>query len=378
MTTTNKKPDCDVLINQSLDLFRMSNMKSIVVGCSGGADSMLLLNKSHSWGCRNNIPVRAIHVNHGLQDSNDNWEKFVVESCKALSIPCEVFSLNLPNGSNLEEVARDGRISSVRDSILPGEWYLTAHHANDQAENIIMSLARGGGHYALSGMQQISNSHGFISGKPLLGFSKKDIYESCAENSIKFVEDPTNFESKQDRNFIRNEIIPLLETRWPNFINGVGKSCSNISKLSKCIISQVDVSSAEFSVVSLSSMSDIEDEHVRIWLKSRFKKSAGSNIINSIKNLGLSREGQVLNTKGFNLGIWKNTLYDLSISSGKPDYCESHKYRKDLFGGVKINGITRSLKKIFKEHDIKPWERDSIPFKFFDGELKYIGSKKVS
>jgi tRNA(Ile)-lysidine synthase len=361
---------------EKLDFFRTLGMQKILVGCSGGVDSMALLHICKEYSTINKIEVRAIHINHGVQSLNDEWENKVLGWCGALGINTSVVNLNMGSCSNMEENARNLRQSSVDSIIKENEWFLTAHHANDQAENMILALTRGGGHSALSGMNEISNIKNYISAKPLLSLTKDNITSFCKDNEIDHVSDPTNFESIHDRNFIRNNIIPLLESRWPNFVESANTSSLNIKNVSLIIDDMADGNSEELFLSDLSSPGYKSNEVLRSWLKKRFKKSPGNNIINSIITLSKSQDGQILNHKGFHIGIWKNTIFDLSLNrtlETPPPKFDQLKYQDQLPQSIMIGGVNKKLKKIFKKFSIKPWDKAIAPFYFLNGELISVG-----
>lgn len=361
---------------QKLNLFKKIGMKNILVSCSGGSDSMALLNICKLFVSKNDMNMRAIHINHNIQSKNIQWANDVKLWCDELDIELININLSINYASNTEEVARLGRQTSVAESIRDDEWLLTAHHANDQAENIIMALARSGGHHALSGMNDISEINGYISAKPMLEVSKNDVYNYCEAHKITFVEDPTNFESVQDRNFVRNKVIPLLETRWPNFVNSSNKSASLIKKISKILSDSVDADADSIFIDDLPFMSDSSEETMRIWLKKRFGKSAGNNIVNQIITFSKSSGGHWIDSNGFRLGVWKNTIFDLSIDKQYDLSKNGIKYRPDL-SYVRINGVNKKLKKVFKEYNIPPWDRNNIPFYFKDDKLVGIGNYSI-
>lgn len=361
-------------MNNKLRKFEALGMKSILVGCSGGADSMALLNMCHEYGKLSGIRVRAVHINHGVQAKNDDWQYFVEDECNKLDIDLIVGKLDIYGKSNMEEVARKGRQNMVSKNIQVGEWMLTAHHANDQAENIIMALARSGGYSALSGMDEISQIGDYISAKPMLGMSKIDVYKYCDTKSIEYVEDPTNFESVQDRNFVRNEVIPLIETRWPQFVKSVNGSAGHIRKIGEMVEDEVDATDDSIGFTGVEGGKD--ESLLRIWLKKRFGKSAGNNVVNQVMDYSKSENGHELDIKGFKLGIWKNTVFDLRGEVKYKVLSDEVRYKGEL-KSVVIGGITKPLKKVFKEFGVAPWDRGTVPFYFEEGELIGLGNVRV-
>jgi len=356
------------IVFNKLELFQSLGMKKILVACSGGADSMALLHIAHEYSKNNDLEIRAVHVNHNIQKTSNKWASQVNGWCLDLGINNTVFSVDFNNHSNIESKARDKRQECFSDLVQTDEWILTGHHMNDQAENVLLALTRGGGHHALSGMSDVTKIKNYLSGKPLLGLTKKEIIVFCKEQNIDFISDPTNFESIQDRNFIRNEIIPLLETRWPNFVKSTSASAKNIEGVSDILSSDINADSDKIFFDNLAEPDNSTQEKLRIWLKKRFGKSAGNNITNNIFSLAKNNKGGAFDISDFKIGVWKNTVFDLTNNTlyKNPDFdFDSVLFKKD-FEGKKITfrGINQPLKKLFKEFNIPPWDRKNVPFYF--------------
>ncbi len=117
------------------------------VAYSGGRDSHVLLHAMASLSDQLTTPLRAIHINHGLQSAADDWEAHCIATCKDLDIPLETVRLALSpiKGESLEALAREGRYRAISALIKEGELLLTAHHQDDQAETLLLQLLRGAG-----------------------------------------------------------------------------------------------------------------------------------------------------------------------------------------------------------------------------------------
>ena len=115
----------------------------------------------------------------------------------------------------LETEARNRRYQRIADILEPGDVYLTAHHADDQAETLLLNLVRGAG---LQGMAAIPECRGVGSGwvfRPLLAFHRQDLEHYLEQRGLEWCTDPSNEDRRYDRNFLRHDILPLLEQRWP-------------------------------------------------------------------------------------------------------------------------------------------------------------------
>jgi len=192
-------------------------VNSYVVGFSGGADSTALLHALSSIQIQLDCPVSAVHVNHGLHDDADVWQKQCEVFChqKQIKLVCLRVKLQNRSGKGLEAEARHLRYEAISALLKPGDCLLTAHHADDQAETLLLNLMRGSGVDGLAAMPE-SRSLGLgVLQRPLLEFQNSALREYLADNNIKWAEDPSNQYLNHDRNFVRHEIIPLLENRWP-------------------------------------------------------------------------------------------------------------------------------------------------------------------
>lgn len=190
----------------------------VLLGLSGGADSMALLHVLLRWqpvGLR----VSAVHIHHGLRVSADGDEAFVRDHCSRLHVPLTVIHKDVSAIArdlhvSLEEAGRRVRyeqFEQVRAEI-GADYVLTAHTASDQAETVLMHLIRGCGVDGLSG---IPCSRGCVR-RPLLCCSRQEVEAYCAENQIPYVTDESNLDTKYTRNHVRHRVLPLLRELNPS------------------------------------------------------------------------------------------------------------------------------------------------------------------
>jgi len=181
--------------------------KKIIVACSGGVDSTVLLYALKKI----NFNVEAIHVNYQLRgDDSDKDAQFIERFCLEIDVPFEKRTVDLAerlnDGGNLQELARNYRYKWFRELINPDVLIALAHHQGDQIETFFMNLARKSGVMGLSCMLQ--EKYGII--RPLLSFTKSEIYTFAKNEGIDWREDISNDSNKYRRNFLRNEILPFL------------------------------------------------------------------------------------------------------------------------------------------------------------------------
>ena len=136
-------------------LFSILEQRNFLVAYSGGLDSHVLL---HLMSRMPDVSVRAIHIDHGLQDASPWWGRHCRDVCTELNIPFECVSLNLevPDGQSLEAYAREKRYQVFKNQLAQGEVLLTGHHQNDQAETLLIQLLRGAGGAGLAAMPMMT------------------------------------------------------------------------------------------------------------------------------------------------------------------------------------------------------------------------------
>ena len=193
--------------SSSLSLIVGSN-KKFLIAISGGVDSEVLLDL-----CLKNIPLNnlhAIHINHNLTAQASRYEHFVKKNCFKNKIPLTVISENRNNvgGESMEMWGRRIRYKGFYNTLikLNFDYILTAHHANDNLETVLMNLDRG---CYIKGLRGILPKNGKVV-RPLIEFKKSDIISYANENKIDFIHDVTNDDITIKRNYVRKKIVPSL------------------------------------------------------------------------------------------------------------------------------------------------------------------------
>ena len=188
-----------------------------------------MLHLASLWRARGGPPVRAIHINHGLETAADDWAEVCQTVCDRLAINLDIHRVivALDEGRGLEASARSARYAVFRQVLGADEVLLLAHHANDQAETVLQRLLRGTGPRGLAGMpRRRVLGRGALS-RPLLGITQEGIRDWASRQSLKFVIDPSNENPRFDRGYLRTEILPGLEARWPRFATAVTR-CTDL------------------------------------------------------------------------------------------------------------------------------------------------------
>jgi tRNA(Ile)-lysidine synthase len=189
----------------------------VFVAFSGGLDSTVLLHLL----CADprNFNIIAWHFNHGLLDAASDMEKFCIEQAGRAGLEIRVDQLRLDKvESNVEAVARHNRYALFARHTRSGDCILTAHHADDQAETFLLNALRGSGSAGLRGIaRQRLLDGGALLLRPLLDYSRSLLESYARQHKLTWVDDPSNQSSQFDRNYLRNQVVPLLKKRWPQF-----------------------------------------------------------------------------------------------------------------------------------------------------------------
>ena len=177
----------------------------VVVGCSGGADSLALLALAVDDG----LAPTAVHVDHGLRAGSDREADFVADAAARLGAGFDARQVTVAPGPNLEARARAVRYDALEAARVEhgATAVLVAHTADDQAETVVLNLLRGSGSAGLAGMPA---RRGHVV-RPLLGARRADVRAECTHRQLTPWEDPSNDDLAFRRNWIRHEVLPLLE-----------------------------------------------------------------------------------------------------------------------------------------------------------------------
>lgn len=222
------------MLSELIDEKYIKSGDRIAIGVSGGADSMLLLTALIQKQKEVNFYLKAIHVNHQLRDEESNRDsEFVRVFCEKNNIDytiidVDVKSLRIAQKRGLEESARIARYDAIFEQMKKDNLskLFMAHHANDQAETILMHIFRGAGISGASGIR--SNA---LIVRPFMGIKKDEILRLCRDNNISYVTDSTNLENAYTRNYIRNVVIPDIEKVYPSAVDMIcafGERCNEI------------------------------------------------------------------------------------------------------------------------------------------------------
>jgi tRNA(Ile)-lysidine synthase len=188
----------------------------LVIAYSGGLDSTVLL---HALAVSREIhgkSLLAVYVDHGLHEGSGQWGDHCESFARLLDVEFVRLSVDVMTdaGKGMEAAARIARYDIFHSLIREGDWLLSAHHKDDQAETLLLNLMRGSGPSGLAGIGEIQPfGLGWLV-RPLLDVSRTALRNYADVHDLSWIDDPSNEDRQFDRNFLRHEILPRLEERW--------------------------------------------------------------------------------------------------------------------------------------------------------------------
>ena len=247
----------------------------LVVALSGGADSAALLRATAALGKSfRALPLRALHVDHGLQSAAADFRAACERLCAQLRIPLRIVAIEVPQqaGISLEAAARAARYDALELEMQPRECLLTAHHREDQAETLLLQALRGAG---VKGMSAMPVCRPFGAGwhvRPLLDVAHADLLQFGAHESSASI-DPMNQDLRFDRVYLRAMVWPLIEKRWPGAAIALTRAARHMAEAQQLLEAAAGADVARLrdgdalSVPGLRALSSLQRvSAVRFWL----------------------------------------------------------------------------------------------------------------
>lgn len=389
-----------------------------VIAFSGGLDSSVLAHALASA----KTPVLAVHIDHGLQDESEDWNRHCEAFAGSLGITyrCDTVAVQLESGKGPEGSARDARYSALHDMLEPGDWLLSAHHREDQAETLLLNLVRGSGPAGIAGIGAVRRFGPGWLVRPLLQFERADLRAYAELHDIHWIEDPSNADTRFDRNFLRHEVLPCLKTRWPDIATRLQRSAMHASEATTLLVDlaciDLDNLGGRAECLPVSALLDLprhrQKNLVRHALRVcgltvptstqldvvldevlRARKDAqpqlrwpGGSVRRYRDGLYLLPdeladtlpEGPITGSK-VRLGSGLGTLsFEPGVERGLDPQLVGPKLRLEARkGGEKLRlygqSHTKKLKKLLQEEGVVPWMRDRVPLIYAGDELIAIG-----
>lgn len=186
---------------------------------------------------REGLRLRAIHVDHRLRPSSGRAAEHCRAVAERLGVPLTVLRIDVrrARGASLEAAAREARYAALAAALSEGEVLLTAQHADDQLETVLLQLMRGAGVRGLAAMPALAPlGRGWLA-RPLLACDRRQIEAFARSRRLDWIEDEMNADERLDRNFLRRRVVPLLRERWPAASRAASRSARNAAEAQRLL-----------------------------------------------------------------------------------------------------------------------------------------------
>lgn len=206
----------------------------VAVAFSGGRDSTVLLDVLMRLRTRLGFELAAFHIHHGLSSNADAWAGHAIEAARRLGADCFVRKVEVERRAraSVEAQARDARYHALDELCAEHEIDLLAlaHHADDQAETVLLQLSRGAGLAGLAAMPHWTRHGRCARWRPLLEFPGSDLLAYAQAAELAFVDDESNRDLRYRRNALRHDVLPALVRHAPGAIVAIGRSARHVQE----------------------------------------------------------------------------------------------------------------------------------------------------
>ena len=400
----------------------------MAVAFSGGLDSTVLLHatvKAH--GAKN---VYAFHVHHGIQQEADQWQQHCQAIAKKLGCHFDTQNVKLNKNSNIESQARELRYQALYDMCQQRHIsdLLLAHHQDDQAETVLIQLMRGAGVAGLSAMPLVkaAKQNTIHIWRPFLNLRRQDLEAYAKEHRLTWIEDPSNQDESYRRNAIRKTILPALEKHQAGATENLARSAKHLAQAQELLNQLADIDLglidtkdglSKTNLIRLYKTSEPRASNaLRRWLnKNQLAYPSEERLTAWWLELQQSRADSQLQWEHDShlIRLWRGTLsihHDQQASTSKkntdpegewifkqlPSNSKLPGIAKQRFNEAKTKGLIntmarqggekfkvdlkrprKSLKNLFQEANIPPWQRD-IPLLYIGEELVAVAGIGIS
>jgi len=412
------------------DLVSLAAGKKVWLAYSGGIDSHVLLHLLVTTSHPDLNFAATVHVDHGLQAESKNWSQHCADVCKNLNIEYHALQVQVKNIETLgmEAAARAARYQAIDQLLGPEDVLLTAQHQHDQAETLLLQLLRGSGPKGLAAMAAKSTMGKMTVIRPLLDVSQQDIQLYAQQHNLKWIDDPSNVDTRWSRNYLRHKVWPKLEQRWPQAEITLSRSaqhCAEASELLMELAEQdmeflgINVNSETLPITELMSLSLARQRNLlRHYIERRQFTLPSTTVLQCVIDevcLAAQDSEPLVSWSGVEVRRYQQQLYVMSpmqahdvlqsvvvdgfdktilIESQLIEWQKTNE--KGLKGDVLSHEVSlgfrqggeriqlqgqrhhKSLKHLFQQWHIPPWQRDRIPLVFCDDKLIAVVGYGVS
>ncbi|TAK40865.1 MAG: tRNA lysidine(34) synthetase TilS [Betaproteobacteria bacterium] len=230
MAGSRKLPDAERVAAAARRLLAAQDLRGrrLLAGLSGGVDSVVLLHVLRALAPQFGYRLAALHVHHGLSRNAGRWSRFCAALCRRWRVPLSVRRVRVRRaGEGIEAAARAARYAVFRRSRAAA--VALAHQLDDQAETVLLNLLRGAGAAGASGMPAAGRQRGLLLLRPLLEVPREAIVAYAEANGLAWMEDESNADETLTRNFLRRRVAPLLARRFPRWRESLARAARHFA-----------------------------------------------------------------------------------------------------------------------------------------------------
>lgn len=395
------------------------------VAFSGGLDSSVLL---HLMACiRGELgaELSALHIDHRLSPHSADWSDHCVRFCETLNVPITVERVTVSGtrDKGLEAAARQARYTAFESVLGEGDMLLTAHHRDDQAETLLLQLFRGGGDHGLASMPtQRPLGSGWL-GRPLLEVGREALLAYARSHGLEWIDDPSNFDTSLDRNYLRHTLLPQLNERRAGIRDILARSAGHFAESAQLLdeLAAMDRQEARVgeSTLSISVLRNLSPQRCRNLLRYHLRQldlpppqhTHLHRIMDEVMH-AVEDAMPLVTWPGVEVRRYRDRLYfmpnlmalppspvvipwdnesAMALPHGLGRIQAEPMIGRGIFpasldgrrcelrlriGGEKLQPAGReghhTLKKLYQEQGVPPWERERRPLLYVDGRLAQV------
>ena len=401
---------------------------AVCIAFSGGLDSTVLLHALARLATgQRGYRLRAAHVDHALHSDSARWREHCEQQARSLQVDLVTARVNVERVDELglEAAAREARYGAFRQMLRPGEYLLSAHHADDQLETLLLALMRGAGVKGLGAMPAIQPFAAGWLGRPLLDYTRAELETWAAAEGLQWLSDPANDNQALDRNFIRQRVVTSLRERWPAAAHTASRSAEHLQEAGRALeqLAALDAENVAVSeCLNVERLRTLDPGRrrnlLRYWLRHRGARAPSTRKLAAIEHDMLAAGADrvpCMGWDGWEIRRHRNLLYCerqlpelpaqqrlewrvdapltlpaglgrlLLVPSASPTHSNALSAAK-LTGALGVrfrvggeswqpagDAFHRQLKKMLQAAAILPWWRDRVPLIYAGEQLLAVG-----
>ena len=393
----------------------------LLVAYSGGLDSTVLLHALADSEAARTRGLRAVHIDHGLNEASEDWARHCRAQCEALGVEivARIIDVVRRPGLGLEASARRARYAEIETLMTRGEIVALAHHRDDQAETVLLKLLRGAGPEGIGAMRPLRTLGRGLAWRPLLELPRAALRDYAEQHRLEWIADPSNADQTIDRNFLRMQVIPRISQRWPEAESSIAQSANWARAAAEFIHDEARRALARVQGLDAATLRyrdwldlplALRDPVLRLWLRSLDLSEPthyqASELVRQLAEAGDDRQPCV-RWPGTEVRRYRELLYAmpplqfppfdwlaefdgsplrLPLDLGTLHLVKETSQRLDpplhvrfRLGGESLrlagSSHNRDLRDLFQEAGIPPWQRARIPLVFdSDGHLLAVAN----